>query len=139
MTAWFPLFQNKESVKNTEVDGIFVATGGDQLTVSMLNMIAQQWFQKLHPELLKIVRTEYSKELRDNTALAALVPRISLSVDAMLSKYDKVPAVNYVLDNSQTAHGHEGQILKVNGHNQRKRNDSNFSNNKKDKKFCPGC
>ena len=42
---------------------------------------------------MKIVRTEYSKELRDNTALAALVPRISLSVDAMLSKYDKVPAV----------------------------------------------
>ena len=47
----------KENVKNTEVDGVFVATGGDQLTVSMLNMITLQWLQKLHPELLKIVRT----------------------------------------------------------------------------------
>ena len=57
----------------------------------------------------------------------------------MLSKYDKVPAVNYVLDSPQIAHGHDGQIFKVNSHNQRKRNDSNFNKDKKDKKICPGC
>ena len=78
------------------IDSVTVPQTGDALTVSLLNLIALVWLQKIHPDLLKIVRTEYAKELRDNTAMAALVPRISLSIDAMLVKYDKVAAINMV-------------------------------------------
>ena len=66
------------NTKNDEVDGVVIPEGEDQLTVSLLNMVALNWIQKLHPNLLQIVRTEYSKELRENTALATLVPRLSL-------------------------------------------------------------
>ena len=97
-----------ENIKNTEVAGVLVAAVSDKLTVSMLNMIALSWIQKTHPELLKIIRTEYSKELCENIALASLVPRISLSVDAMLLKYDKMPAINFVNDDAKKAHGHDG-------------------------------
>ena len=79
------------------LENVLVPTGGDSLTVSMMNIIALTWLQKIHPDLLKIVRTEFSKELRENTALAALVPRIALSIDAMLAKYDKVSVVNLVV------------------------------------------
>ena len=45
-----------------KVENVLVPTGGDSLTVSMMNMIALNWLQKIHPDLLKIVRTEFSKE-----------------------------------------------------------------------------
>ena len=87
------LMQHKVGGDNT-VDGTTVPVGGDTLSVTMMNMVAIMWLNKIHVELLSIVRTEYSKELRDNVALSHLVPRISLSIDALLAKYEKVPAVN---------------------------------------------
>ena len=107
-------FMTKHLMKEgvTEVDGVTVPTGGDSLSVSLLNMIALLWIKKIHPDLLKIVRTEYAKELRDNTAIAALVPRISLSIDAMLAKYDKIPAVTMVVNDDAHGQGLEGQILR---------------------------
>ena len=81
------------------VEGIKVPPAGDSLSVSMLNMLALRWLDKIHPELLSIIRTEYSKELRDNMPLSSLVPRISLSIDALLLKYDKMPAIAKVSKN----------------------------------------
>ena len=119
----------------TEVDGVVIPEGGDQLSVSILNLIALQWISKIHPDLLQIVRTEYAKELRENTALAALVPRIALSIDAMLSKYDKVPIVAMTKDGR--AHGQDTaqeNVMKVNVKNYNKNGGGNFRKN-----FCPGC
>ena len=74
-----------------DVDGVLVPDGGDALTVSHLNLIALLWLDKLSPDLLNIVRTEYAKELRDNEPLAGLVPRISQNVNHLLLKYEKPP------------------------------------------------
>ena len=119
------------------MDGVPIPTTGDQLSVSLLNMVALQWINKIHPELLQIIRTEYAKELRENVALAALVPRIALSIDAMLSKYDKIPAVALV-KNGREAHGQdEGaqeKIMKVFAKSNPKSGGGNFR-----KTFCPGC
>ena len=121
----------------TEVDGVEIPTAGDQLSVSLLNLVALQWVNKIHPELLQIVRTEYAKELRENVALAALVPRIALSIDAMLSKYDKIPAVALV-KNGKEAHGQDlnadEKIMKVNARTNLKKGGGSFRKN-----FCPGC
>ena len=119
-----------------EVDGIAIPEGGDQLSVSLLNLVALQWINKIHPELLQIVRTEYAKELRENVALAALVPRIALSIDAMLSKYDKVPTIMMVKDGRE-AHGQDSEqnnVMKVNTRNKSRNGGGNFK-----KVFCPGC
>ena len=86
------------------VDGATVPQGGDKLSVSHMNMVALMWLRKIHPELINLVRTEYSMELRENTSLAALIPRISVNVDSLLAKYDKVGHVNCVQhDLSQAA------------------------------------
>ena len=73
-----------------QVDGATVAQGGDRLTVSHMNNVALMWLRKIHPEMISIVRTEYSLELRNNTAVSSLVPRISVNIDNLLVKYDKV-------------------------------------------------
>ena len=61
-----------------------------------------------------IVRTEYSKELRENHPISDLVPRISLSVDALLAKYDKVPVVAKVSAEEVCRQSDEAEIKKVN-------------------------
>ena len=81
---------------NVNVDGITVLTTGDKLTVSHLNLLALQWICNIHPDLLSIVRTEYSKELRDNQPLSSLIPRISQNIDNLLVKYEKSSIVNNV-------------------------------------------
>ena len=91
------------------VDGLKVPPAGDTLSVSMLNLLALRWLEKIHPDLLDIVRTEYSKELRDNTPLSLLVPRIALCVDALLAKYDKTPAIART-SAADTAQGHEDNV-----------------------------
>ena len=68
----------------------------DKMSVSMMNMVALQWLRKTDPALIKIVRTEYSTELRSNTQLAELVPRISLIIDSLLTRYNQVVATNKV-------------------------------------------
>ena len=83
------------------VNGVIVPPEGDKISVSLMNMVTLFWIQKIHPEFLSIVRTEYSKELRDNVPIASLVPRIALSADALLMKYDKSSAVNMVSDDHQ--------------------------------------
>ena len=37
------------SVTMTEVDGVMIPEGGDQLSVSLLNLVALQWINKIHP------------------------------------------------------------------------------------------
>ena len=132
------------------VDGIKVPATGDLLSVSMMNMLALRWLEKIHPDLLDIVRTEYSKELRDNTPLSLLVPRIALCVDALLAKYDKVPAI--AKTSADSAHGQEDDV-KVQKVNFGKRNSYNSVRGRGNqrggyqgqskanhlKKFCPGC
>ena len=88
------------------VNGVIVPPEGDKISVSLMNMVTLLWIQKIHPEFLSIVRTEYSKELRDNVPIASLVPRIALSADALLMKYDKSSAVNMVSDDHQV----QGQV-----------------------------
>ena len=71
------------------VSGVAVPPEGDTISVSLMNLVTLFWIKRIHPEFMNIVQTEYSKELRDNVPIASLVPRIALSADALLMKYDK--------------------------------------------------
>ena len=123
-----------------EVDGTAVSEGGDGLTVTLLNLLTLEWIVKIHPDLLTIIRTEFSKELRDNVPLSSLVPRISLSIDALLMKYDKVPLAAKV---DIEAHGQKEamNVMKVKNSsytNVTEKFDQKRSGKSK-KRFCPGC
>ena len=116
------------------VDGINTGRRGEAMTVALMNFIAMDWLNKINPHLISIVKTEYSKELRENVQLAELVPRIANNVDAMLSRHDVVGGVEKltVVDDEMT-------VDRVNKVNYRKKiSKGNYNSNKK-KLFCPEC
>ena len=67
----------------------------DTLTLSHRNNIAMDWLRKIDPALIKIVKLEYSKDLKAGIPLAALVPDISENIEAMLHR-NKTHSVNLV-------------------------------------------
>ena len=71
-------------------------TTDDKMTISLMNMVALQWLRKESPDLISIVRTEYSTELRSNVQLAALVPRIAPNIDSLLRRYEQGSRTNKV-------------------------------------------
>ena len=111
------------------------------MTISLMNFVAMDWLSKINPQLIDIVKTEYSRELRDNTQLVALVPRIASNIDALLARHDIVGGVDHlavvedgpsVVDKvNRVRHGRGG------GNNFRGRfNGKNFT---RKKSFCPEC
>ena len=61
-----------------------------------MNLITLMWLKNINLALVNIVKTEYSLELRQNTQLTELVPRISVNIDSLLARYDQGPAVQNV-------------------------------------------
>ena len=78
-----------------DVDGFRSGAEGDTLTISHMNLIMLLWLRNIHPDLIQIVKTEYSLELRQNTPLSKLVPRICcVNIDNLLARHDRGPAVH---------------------------------------------
>ena len=71
-------------------------TVADKMSISLMNMTALQWLRKINPDLIEIVKTEYSTELRGNIPLADLVPKIAPNIDALLKRYEKGAATNQI-------------------------------------------
>ena len=104
-----------------------------------MNFVALDWLNKINPNIVGIVKTEYSRELREDTQLAELVPRIANNVDALLARHDIIGGVEklWVEDNiavdrvNRVKHGQQYPT---------KKKQSFYSNNKSLKKpFCPEC
>ena len=83
---------------NITVDGINSGPNGETMTISLMNFVALTWLQKINPTLVDIVKVEYGKELRDGQPLAALVPRIAVNVEALLTKSNVAGNVSKVDD-----------------------------------------
>ena len=62
---------------NVQVLGYNTGVGGDVFNLSILNIVAMIWLQKLDKRLLHVVRKEYATQLMDGEQIAALVPRIA--------------------------------------------------------------
>ena len=125
--------QHSKSDENVMVEGVSCQAGGDKISVSHANLITLMWLRKIHPELISIIKTEYSMELRDNKPLASLVPRISVNIDNLLAKYDKAGQVNLI----QPEDENDRQVI-VNKTYVRR----NFNKNTSravNTPFCPGC
>ena len=59
----------------------------DTMSISHMNLIALQWLRKIDPQLIQIIRTEYSTRLRSGEQLAALVPVIAPNIDSLRLRY----------------------------------------------------
>ena len=123
----------------------------DKMSISLMNHIAVQWLRKINTDLIQIVKTEYSTELRSGEQLASLVPRIAPNIDSLLSRYSStnVNSVSaavidaiYDSENSESnvmyARGRGGISFRGRGrgggHDGARGGRSNFS-----APFCAGC
>ena len=79
-----------------EVDGISSGATGEKMTIGLMNFVAVSWLNRINSKLIDIVRTDFSKELREGTPLSALVPRIANSVESILAKNNIVGSVDNV-------------------------------------------
>ena len=76
----------------------------DTITLSHRNSIALDWLKRIDPRLPSIVRTEYSKDLKSGTPLAALVKEIAENVDSLLQRYsNQHTSVNNITTDQDTA------------------------------------
>ena len=105
------------------------------MSVALINFIAKDWLTKINPHLVSIVKTEYSRELRENVQLAELVPRIANNIDAMLSRHDIVGGIDKLTVLADET------VDKINRVNYRKINSKDKSgfNKNKGRLFCPEC
>ena len=62
-------------------------TKPDEMSITIMNMVAIQWLRKTDQNLINIVKTEYSTELKSGIQLANLVSSIAPNIDNLLSRY----------------------------------------------------
>ena len=118
---------------NTSVDGVNSGVSGDKLTISHMNLITLIWLKNINPALVNIVRTEYSLELRQNTQLSELVPRISVNIDNLLARYDQGSAVQNINAQEFVQQPTVSKIQKKNS------NQFRYRQKKTKQKFCHKC
>ena len=88
----------------------------DKLTISIQNYIALDWLKAL--DLVEAVETEFSKELKAGTQLAALVPRIAHQVSS-LKRRQGATNVNHVADDGGSDAPEQQNVMYLGGSNQR--------------------
>ena len=74
---------------NATGGGYTAGPNGDTMSLSQANMVAIMWMEKIDRRLLKLVRHEYARELREGTELVALVSRIAANMDDLLVKLEE--------------------------------------------------
>ena len=67
--------------------GKLKAAKDEEMSVSLMNMIALQWLRKTDQRLIDIIRTEYSTELKKSIQLANLISTIAPKIDTLMSRY----------------------------------------------------
>ena len=81
---------------NVKAENLTNGATADKMTIALMKMVALQWLRKTNPDLLTIMKTEYSTELRSNTQLAELVPRIAPNIDSLIRRYEQGSSSNKV-------------------------------------------
>ena len=73
-------------------------TKADEMSITVMNMVALQWLRKSERNLINIVKTEYSTELKSGIQLAHLVPTIAPNIDNLLSRYSSSSVQKVAVD-----------------------------------------
>ena len=131
---------------NVRVASLSTGARGDTMSISLMNVIAVHWLNVINPQLIPVVKVEYSVELRNNTQLFDLMPRISKNVDGLLAKINSsnVNAISATDNLDDCCSGRATQVCRVqSGRNKSQfQKQSRFSVQNKDKTkavTCPHC
>ena len=124
---------------NITVDGVTSGANGEKMSISLMNFVAMDWLNKINPQLIDIVKTEYSRELRENTQLVELVPRISINIDAMLSRHDVVGGIEQLSVVDDDVSVDRVNRVRYGRGRGRGRGGSAGGNVSRRRQFCPEC
>lgn len=98
-----------------------VLTTSDTLTLSHRNLIALDWLRRINPSLIKLVKLEYSKDLKSGIPLASLVRDIAENIDSILHRSSsELSSTNVV--NSDSAQEIQHSVQRVSSFPFRPRN-----------------
>ena len=92
---------------NVQAAGYNTGPNGDQMHLSMANLIGMFWLEKIDKRLAKIVQIEYGAELRGETQLVELIPRIANDIPMLLAKADdsRVGTINRLRGGARKSSG----------------------------------
>ena len=121
---------------NTQAAGMNAGANGDAMDITKANMIVAHWLKVTDPRLTKLVRHEYSAELKQGTQLITLMPRISKNIDTILAKADA--NINALTTNEEVINTVEAHINKL-GYNKNTKKNPNKNFQKASKDFCHHC
>ena len=71
---------------NKKVGSISSGESGDQMTLSMQNLVVKIFLHKISPKLADIVRKEYGPVMKSGKLLCELVPEICRNIDNLMKK-----------------------------------------------------
>ena len=106
-----------------KVEKITTPTRGDQLTISIKNILVIIWLSRIHDKLVDCIRIEFASELRGDKQLIELMPRIADNVDNILSRHD-------ITSNVALLHHRDPEEAEANEHDIRRINGPPFQRNR---------
>ena len=112
---------------NVTAGGMNSGLAGDDFNITLGNLVVALWMKLTDPRLVKIVRHEYSAELKQGTQLVDLVPRISKNEEVLLAKADA--NVNKVNAGPSLEEAVAAQLNKI-GYGDRFKKNKKFPKNK---------
>ena len=116
-------------------------TNADKLTISLMNIVAMTWLRKCNPDLIEIIKKEYSSELRSGEQLASLVPLIAPNIDSLVSRYtsSNVGMISQRPEEVIIQHTQQTRQTKSNAKKLTNKGKTRQNFNKQSVFFCPGC
>ena len=90
-------FVSKHLTKgNVKVEDMTSPARGDQLTISIRNLVVIMWMKTIHEKFIDCVRIEFASELRGRKQLIELLPRLADNVDNILARHDISSSVSRI-------------------------------------------
>ena len=97
------------------VDHVTTGANGDKLSVTLMDVAAVMWINKLDPRLYDRVKVEFAVRIKNGERLSAMVPDIAKAIPGMLKflNHGRTP-VNHIQDvNTDPDSDHNGVNTKV--------------------------
>ena len=103
--------------QNTTVNHITTGAEGDKLTVTLMDLCAILWMQKIDPRLFNRVRIDYSVQIKNGSRISELVPTIARALPGMLKSMDEVKREVYsIISELNIGHNEEDNNSDANTH-----------------------
>ena len=102
---------------NTTVNHVTTGAEGDKLSVTLMDLCAILWMQKIDPRLFNRVRIDYSVQIKNGSRISELVPTIARALPGILKSMDGVKKEVYnIISELNIGHNEEDNNSDANTH-----------------------